>query len=140
MSEQGPARELRIVITVDDFARAMGFYREALGLPLIRAWQEGDGGGALLDAGHGVIELLSSEQAAMVDEVETGSRHGGASLRVALEVDDSAVVADHLVHAGAQRLGGPFDTPWGHRSVRLRAPGGVQLTLFTVLEPPAEAG
>jgi hypothetical protein len=25
-------------------------------------------------------------------------------------------------------------TPWSHRNVRLRAPDGMQLTLFTVLE------
>jgi hypothetical protein len=27
------------------------------------------------------------------------------------------------------------ETPWKHRNVRLRAPDGMQLTLFTVLEP-----
>jgi hypothetical protein len=43
-------------------------------------------------------------------------------------------MADSLEAAGAQRLGGPVVTPWQHRNVRLEAPDGTQLTLFTVLD------
>jgi hypothetical protein len=56
-------------------------------------------------------------------------------VRLAIEVDDSAAVAESLVAGGAERLGGPVVTPWQHRNVRLRAPDGMQLTLFTVLGP-----
>ena len=35
-------------------------------------------------------------------------------------------------HREAERLGGPVETPWRHRNVRLRAPDGMQLTLFTI--------
>lgn len=52
-------------------------------------------------------------------------------MRVALHVGDSAAVADALVAAGAERLGGPVVTPWNHRNVRLAGPGGLQLTLFS---------
>jgi hypothetical protein len=41
-------------------------------------------------------------------------------------------VAEELERAGAQRLGGPVETPWGDVNVRLQAPDGMQLTLFTV--------
>jgi catechol 2,3-dioxygenase-like lactoylglutathione lyase family enzyme len=131
-----PVRELRLALSVEHFGRAVAFYRDALGLPEIRSWDDQGGSGILLDAGRAVIELLSHDQAAFVDEVETGSRHGGAPLRVALDVADSPVLADRLVAAGGQRLGGPVDTPWRHRNVRLWAPEGVQLTLFTVLDEP----
>jgi hypothetical protein len=82
-----------------------------------------------LDAGRATLELLSSSQTAVVDEIE-----GGASpaIRLAFEVDDPAGTADRLEEAGARRLGGPVVTPWQHRNVRLEAPGA-QLTLFTVL-------
>jgi hypothetical protein len=40
-------------------------------------------------------------------------------------------VAEQLEQAGAQRLGGPVETPWGDVNVRLEAPDGMQLTLFT---------
>jgi lactoylglutathione lyase len=129
-----PVRELRLALSVASFERAVAFYRDALGLPVIRSWDDQGGSGILLDAGRAVIEVLSSDQAAYVDEVETGSRHAGAPVRVALEVDDSPALADRLVAAGGQRLGGPVDTPWRHRNVRLWAPEGVQLTLFTVLD------
>ena len=55
-------------------------------------------------------------------------------MRLALEVEDSEATAERLEAAGAERLGGPVVTPWSHRNVRLRAPDGMQLTLFTVLE------
>jgi hypothetical protein len=54
-------------------------------------------------------------------------------VRLALEVDDSAAAAEALVAAGGELLGGPVVTPWSHRNIRLRAPDGMQLTLFTVL-------
>jgi catechol 2,3-dioxygenase-like lactoylglutathione lyase family enzyme len=138
MPEDSPVFELRLALTVDDFDRAVAFYQGQLGLPVIRAWDDQGGRGVLLDAGQAVLELLSTEQAAFVDQVETGRRHGGATVRVALRVVDSPSLAERLVAGGAERLGGPVDTPWGHRNVRLRAPDGTQLTLFTELDRPPE--
>jgi hypothetical protein len=43
-------------------------------------------------------------------------------------------VAEELEQAGAQRLGGPVETPWGDVNVRLQAPDGMQLTLFTAAD------
>jgi hypothetical protein len=54
-------------------------------------------------------------------------------VRLALEVDDSTATADTLAAAGAETIGGPVVTPWSHRNVRLRAPDGMQLTLFTIV-------
>jgi lactoylglutathione lyase len=125
-----PVHELRAAVTVDDFDEAVGFYRDALGLPVVQEWDDGDGrSGAILDAGRATLELLSRAQSALVDEIEGGT---SPVIRVALEVDDSAATADRLEAAGGERLGGPVVTPWGHRNVRLDAPGA-QLTLFTVL-------
>ena len=57
-----------------------------------------------------------------------------AFYRDALGLDDSAASAERLTGAGAELLGGPVETPWRHRNVRMRAPDGMQLTLFTVLD------
>ena len=119
-------------MTVDHFDEALAFYRDRLGLPLLEAWSE-DGRVVLLDAGRATLELLDATHAAAVDSIEVGRRVAGP-IRVALEVDDSPAVAEELEGAGAERLGGPIDTPWRHRNVRLRAPDGMQLTLFTVLD------
>lgn len=125
-------KELRLALTVADYDAALAFYRDTLGLPLLEAWSE-DGRVALLDAGRATLELLDATHAAAVDTFEVGRRVAGP-VRIALEVDDSTAVADALEAAGATRLGGPVETPWQHRNVRLEAPDGMQLTLFTVLD------
>ena len=50
--------------------------------------------------------------------------------RPAIEVDDPASTGERLVAAGAELVGGPVETPWGDVNVRVRAPDGMQLTLF----------
>jgi catechol 2,3-dioxygenase-like lactoylglutathione lyase family enzyme len=165
---EGPARELRVAVTVDDYDAAVRFYRDALGLPVIESWdQPHDRRGVILAAGQATLELLSTAQTALVDQVETDPRPeagapqqtghleeagdpsriagpgrgaAGPPVRLAIEVEDSAAAADVLVAGGAERLGGPVVTPWQHRNVRLRAPDGMQLTLFTVLDPDHPEG
>jgi len=126
-------RELRVALTVDDFDAALAFYRDALGLPQVADWSSADGRVVVLAAGRATIELLDEPQAATVDAVEVGRRVAGP-VRLALEVVDSAATADRLEGAGAERLGGPVETPWRDLNVRLRGPDGMQLTLFTVLD------
>jgi lactoylglutathione lyase len=127
--------ELRLVLTVDDFEQALAFYRDALGLPEREAWEaEGaDARIAILDAGRATLELVNEAQAAAIDGVEVGQRVAGP-VRVAFEVDDSDAVAARLVAAGAEQLADVVVTPWNDRNVRLRAPDGMQLTLFTVVD------
>jgi catechol 2,3-dioxygenase-like lactoylglutathione lyase family enzyme len=134
MPEPGsPVRELRLALTVERYAEAVAFYRDVLGLPVIEAWDGPDGSGAVLDAGRATLELLSVPQAELVDQVEVGARVAGP-VRVALAVADSVETAGRLVAGGAEALAEPVVTPWRHRNVRLRAPDGMQLTLFTVLD------
>ncbi len=128
-----PVRELRLALTVDQYDHALAFYRDALGLPLIESWQNDTGSGAILDAGRATLELLSVDQTAHVDEVEVGRPGVSERVRLALEVDDSVETAERLADAGAEFVGDPVVTPWQHRNVRLAAPDGMQLTLFTVL-------
>jgi tRNA(Arg) A34 adenosine deaminase TadA/catechol 2,3-dioxygenase-like lactoylglutathione lyase family enzyme len=128
-----PVRELRLAVTVPDYERTLAFYRDVLGLPVLESWEAPEGNGAVLDAGRATLELLSTGQAELVDRVEVGERVAGP-IRVALEVEDSARAADELVAAGAELVGGPVVTPWRHRNVRLRAPGDLELTLYTVLD------
>lgn len=123
-------KELRIALTVENYEEALAFYRDALGLTLLDEWKAPGSNGALLEAGRATLEIFDEGQAAMVDDVEVGRRVSG-TVRFALEVESSAAVADELVHAGARRLGEPVVTPWGDVNVRVEAPDGMQLTLFT---------
>jgi catechol 2,3-dioxygenase-like lactoylglutathione lyase family enzyme len=108
------------------------FYRDALGLPVIEEWEQETGSGAILDAGRATLELLSVAQSDLVDRIEVGEIVSGP-IRLALEVEDSERAALALVAGGAEKVGGPVVTPWSHKNVRLRAPDGMQLTLFTVV-------
>ena len=123
-------KELRLALTVDDFDAALAFYRDTLGLEMRDMWIAEGARGVLLDAGRATLELFDEGQAAMVDEIEVGRRVAGA-VRIAFEVEDSRAASERLVDAGAKLLGGPAETPWRDVNVRLVAPDGMQLTLFT---------
>lgn len=129
--------ELRIALTVADYERAVAFYRDALGLTEVEAWDRPDGRGTILDAGHATLELFDGRQAASLDQVEVGRRVSGP-VRFAVEVDDSVAVGERLVANGAAPEAGPVLTSWGDRNVRVRTPDGMQLTLFTHTGEPGE--
>lgn len=120
---------LRVVLTVEDFDEAVAFYRDALGLEQLEDWSGDDGRVILLDAGQATLELFDRRQAVSVDRIEVGSRVSGP-VRLALEVDDLDGTVQRLVAAGATAEGTPVVPPWGGRNARLRAPDGMQLTLF----------
>jgi lactoylglutathione lyase len=128
--------ELRVVLTVDDLDAAVPFYRDALGLDAVAAWGNDGGRGVLLAAGNATLELFDEAQADAVDRIEVGRRVAGP-VRLAFGIDDSAEAAGRLADAGGDPLAEPVETPWGDRNVRVRAPDGMQLTLFSVPEPPA---
>jgi methylmalonyl-CoA/ethylmalonyl-CoA epimerase len=122
--------ELRVVLTVPDFEEALAFYRDALALEQLADWSGEDGRVILLDAGHATIELFDERQAESVDRIEAGRRVSG-QVRLAVETGDLEAVQERLVAAGAQAEAAPVVPPWGGRNVRLRAPDGMQLTLFS---------
>ena len=121
--------KLRIALTVTDFDQAVAFYRDALGLEQLADWSGDDGRVILLDAGSAELELFDERQAASVDRIEAGRRVAG-TVRLAFEVDDLDRAAQRLVAAGATAEAEPVVPPWGGRNARLRAPDGMQLTLF----------
>jgi len=122
--------ELRVALTVQDFDQAVAFYRDALGLAQIADWSSETGRVVVLEAGRATLELFDRAQAESVDAIEAGRRVSG-TIRFAVQVADSAGLAERLVAAGAERVGPPVVTPWGDRNARVQAPDGMQLTLFT---------
>ncbi|MFF7945273.1 VOC family protein [Streptomyces griseorubiginosus] len=133
MSEVPPTvRELRLVVTADDYDEALRFYRDVLGLPERAAFSSPDGRVTILEAGRATLELTDPNHAAFIDEVEVGKRVAG-HIRVAFEVDDSTATTARLAEAGAEVVAEPTRTPWNSLNSRLEAPGSLQLTLFTEL-------
>jgi len=131
-----PVQGLRVVLTASDFERAAKFYRDGLGLPVLNQWIESDSKGILLGAGKATLELVDEAQAAEIDQIEVGKRTAG-QVRLAFTVKPVEAVVDMLQQRGAGLVGGPVNTPWGHRNVRLQAPRGIQegiqLTLSEVI-------
>jgi catechol 2,3-dioxygenase-like lactoylglutathione lyase family enzyme len=123
--------ELRVALTVPDFDEAVRFYRDTLGLEQLADWSSEGGRVILLAAGSATLELLDEAQAGVVDGIEAGSRVSGI-VRLALEVPDSVETARRLIAAGGEEVAPPVSTPWGDRNARVRAPDGMQLTLFSV--------
>ncbi len=121
--------ELRVALTVPDFDEAVAFYRDALGLKQLADWSSENGRVILLEAGRATLELFDEAQAERVDDLEAGRRVSG-TVRLALEVADSEASASRLVAAGGEQVAPPVTTPWGDRNARVRAPDGMQLTLF----------
>ncbi|MEO8511490.1 MAG: VOC family protein [Chloroflexota bacterium] len=127
-------RQLRLVVTADDYDEALAFYRDALGMPELGAFSAEGGRVSILDAGRATLELADPPHAAYVDRVEVGERVAG-HVRVAFEVDDAASATLALAAAGARVIAEPVETPWRSLNARLEAPAGLQLTVFTELEP-----
>ena len=133
MSDNPPVRELRLVVTAEDYDEALTFYRDVLGLPERASYAAEGGRVTILEAGRATLEITDPIHAAYIDRVEVGRRVAG-HIRVAFEVEDSEATAARLVEAGAELIAPATVTPWNDRNARLAGPGELQLTLFTVLE------
>jgi len=126
-------RQLRLVVTAEDYEQAVRFYRDVLGMGELAVWSSPDGGRViLLDAGRATLEITDPANAAFIDQVEVGRRIAGP-IRVGLEVDDARAAAAAAVDGGAELVAEPSETPWRSLNARLEAPGGLQLTLFEEL-------
>lgn len=130
--------QMRLVVEADDYAEAVRFYRDVLGLREELAISGPDGAEVrILDAGRATLELVNAAQHRYIDQVEVGRPVAG-KYRVAFEVSDAAAATRRLAEAGAEVIAEPVETPWRSLNARLAGPAGIQLTLFQELG--ADAG
>jgi len=125
-------KELRLVVTADDYEAALHFYRDILGLTEQAAFTAEGGHVTILEAGRATLELTDRRHAEYIDKIEVGKRVAG-HIRVAFEVDDGAATTAELQRAGARVLAPPTVTPWNSLNARLEAPAALQLTIFQEL-------
>jgi lactoylglutathione lyase len=125
-------REMRLVVTAEDYEEALVFYRDVLGLEERAAYNSPDGRVTILEAGRATLELADPNQADFIDRVEVGRRVAG-HIRVAFEVEETAETTRRLQAAGARVIAEPTRTPWDSLNARLAAPADLQLTLFQEL-------
>lgn len=128
--------QLRLVVETKDFDAALAFYRDALGMPELEAYSEGDARVVILSVPSATLELSNPAQVRLIDDVEVGhpvARPYPLSIRVAFEVKDAAATTTALEAAGATVVAPPTVTPWNSLNARLEAPGGLQITAFQEL-------
>ncbi|HSM38136.1 MAG TPA: VOC family protein [Candidatus Limnocylindrales bacterium] len=125
-------RQLRVVVTADDYDAAVAFYRDVLGMPAEEVYESADGRVTILGAGRATLEIADAQQAEFIDRVEVGQRVAG-HIRIALEVEDSRWATRLAVDGGATLVAEPTRTPWNSLNARLDGPAGLQLTLFQEL-------
>jgi predicted enzyme related to lactoylglutathione lyase len=128
-------RQLRVVVTAEDYDLAVRFYRDVLGMPEEGAFAAEGGHVTILDAGRATLEITDPAHAAYIDRVEVGRRVAG-HIRIALEVTDARAATNRAIAAGASLVAEPVVTPWNSLNSRLEAPASLQLTLFEELNHP----
>ncbi|HEX3224449.1 MAG TPA: VOC family protein [Nocardioides sp.] len=123
-------RELRLVVTTDDYDATVAFYRDVLGMPASAEYLSDEQGRVvILEAGVATLEIGDVAHGEYVDDVEVGRRVAG-QVRLALRVDDAETATTAADAAGAEIVAPPTVTPWRSLNARLEAPGGVQVTLY----------
>ncbi len=131
--------QLRVVVEVDDFDAAVAFYRDQLGMPEEFSIDSGDDARVVaLQAGRATLELVTTGQRRLIDELEVG-RDVSPPIRIALEVADVDTVTARSVDAGAEEIAPPTETPWRSLNSRLDGPGPIHLTLFQELDVGAQS-
>lgn len=134
---ESPVTQLRLVAETEDYAAAVAFYRDVLGLTEQESYSGKDGAEVtILGIPSATLEIANRAQVRMIDEVEVGravSRPPALSIRVAFEVKDAVSTTDALEAGGAEVLAPPTRTPWNSLNARLEAPGGLQITVFQEL-------
>lgn len=126
--------ELRVAVTVEDFERAIAFYRDGLGLNPGDLWTD-HGRAQIFSAGRATLEVFDTTQANSVDQLEVGRRVSG-QIRFAFEVPDVRAALARALQYGATLVHEPVLTPWGDLNARVQSPEGLQVTLFQVMKPP----
>ena len=129
--------ELRLVVTATDYAAAVRFFRDVLGLREQEAYEANGGRVVILDAGRATLEINDPLYAEYIDDVEVGHRVAGR-LRVAFEVPDTGATTSALVDAGADVIAEPTVTPWHTLNARLQGPEELLLTVFGPVDGDTE--
>jgi lactoylglutathione lyase len=108
-----------VILYVGDLDRAVGFYRDVLGLPFKFA----DAGYAEFATGN--LKFGLYERRRLPDLLGREAAGGGDPTgEILFLVDDVDAEAERLRQTGVRILSGPIDRSWGHRTLHLLDPDG----------------
>ena len=112
----------------ENYRQMFEFYHEILGLPIVRTWGEGEGSGAMLDTGAGMLEIFANAP----------DRLGEGALRhIAFAVEDVDACIEAVRKAGYTVTMEPRDIviasepPFPARIAFCTGPVGEDVEFFT---------
>ena len=111
-----------VIVFVDDVARSLAFYEEALGAERDHLDEDGSYGELTCGIGFAAYEHVARHLDLSFHRNEAGRLPGGFELDLA--VDDVDDRFERAVASGATAVWEPQDKPWG-RSALVRDPDGV---------------
>jgi lactoylglutathione lyase len=121
-----PDGQFRLMFTAKDYDKAVAFYRDGLGLPLDHDWNEGPGDqGSVFVAGKGMVEVFAPAPGAEYIP-PTG-------VSMLIEVDDADRCFALASERGLTVSEEPITQSWGQRTLRLRDPDGIVVTLAATI-------
>lgn len=119
------ARRLIPRLIVEELARAVAFYKQALGAEETERWTDEHGRRLLevqLRVGQAVFQVREASACADPGCMSTG--HQPKAVTLHLEVDDCDAAVARAASAGAEVTFPPADMSWGDRYARIRDPFG----------------
>ena len=109
------------MIYTADYAKAVAFYRDALGFRMIEEYPGGYGRMQSPGGGRTTIALHPEEQ---------GRPAGRGGIRLYFEIETLDAFCDALVAKGVTVKQPPQDMPWGWRHAYLDDPDGNEISLY----------
>ena len=114
---------------IEAFQKTIAFYRDILGLPVVRTWGEGENTGMMLDTGDALLEIFANA---------TDLPGQGALRHLAFEVDDPDAFIEAVRAAGYAVTKEPTDIviasepPYPARIAFCIGPVGEEVEFFKV--------
>lgn len=113
----------------EEFIKTIHFYKDVLGLEVVRTWGEGNNSGAMLDTGNSILEIFANGE----EHLEQGAlRH------LALETDDvdacekAVSAAGYTFHVTPREGMIPSDPAFHFRMAFCIGPVGEEIEFFQV--------
>lgn len=122
-----PDGQFRLMFTAKEYAKAVAFYEDGLGLTLDHDWNGGPGDqGSVFEAGGGMVEIFAAAPGA-----EYVAPRGVSML---LQVDDADRCLVLARERGLTVVEEPTTQSWGQRTLRLCDPDGIVVTLAATVD------